>query len=174
MPTWAIVLIIALAGALVFLPILAVLGIYGVRKYVANAKQAEARNALGQIATDAVAAWEKERPAAGGAIAHRICASASRAVPSSLAMVSGKKYQSSVADWNVDCASDRGFCCLQFAMNAPQYYMYSYGATPTTFTGVANGDLDGDGIASTFTIRGELVGGSLRVAPNIEERDPND
>src|ERR1700734_3231453 len=38
--------------------ILSVLAIYGVRKYVANAKTVEARNSLGQIAKDAAAAVE--------------------------------------------------------------------------------------------------------------------
>ena len=173
-PTWAIVLIAVVGTLLVLLPIVAVLGIYGVRKYIANAKQAEARNALGEIAKDAAVAYEAEKAGAGGPASHQLCPSASRSGPSSLAMVSGKKYQSSVADWNADCATDRGFCCLKFAMDMPQYYMYSYGATPTTFTGKANGDLDGDGVASTFTIRGEVVGGQLQIAPNIEERDPGE
>lgn len=173
-PTWAIILIAVAGALLVFLPIVAVLGIYGVRRYIANAKQAEARNALGQIAKDAAAAYEAESLGPGGAATHRLCPGASRSVPSSLSWVSGKKYQSSVADWNTDCASDRGFCCLKFSMDMPQYYMYAYGSTPTTFTGKANGDLDGDGIASTFTIRGELVGGALQIASSLEERDPDE
>jgi type IV pilus assembly protein PilA len=173
-PAWAIVLIVVVVGAFVFLPIVAVLGIYGVRKYIASAKQAEAMNTLGQMAKDAAVAYEAETPGPGGAATHRLCPSASRSVPSSLSMVSGAKYQSSVADWNVDCASDRGFCCLKFSMDAPQYYMYSYGATATGFTGRANGDLNGDGTASTFTIRGEVVGGNLQVAPDIEQRNPGE
>ena len=36
--------------------ILAVLAVYGVRKYIANSKTTEARNALGQIAKDAATA----------------------------------------------------------------------------------------------------------------------
>jgi hypothetical protein len=52
--------------------------------------------------------------------------------------------------------------------------MYSHGATPATFTAKANGDLNGDGIASTFTILGEVIGRALQVAPSIEERDPDE
>src|SRR4029077_13942058 len=40
--------------------ILAVLAIYGVRKYMANAKTAEARNSLGQMGKDEATAFEKE------------------------------------------------------------------------------------------------------------------
>jgi type IV pilus assembly protein PilA len=44
-----LMIVVAIVG------ILSVLAIYGVRKYVANAKTAEARNSLGQIAKDAAA-----------------------------------------------------------------------------------------------------------------------
>jgi type IV pilus assembly protein PilA len=45
-----LMIVVAIVG------ILSVLAIYGVRKYVANAKTAEARNSLGQIAKDAATA----------------------------------------------------------------------------------------------------------------------
>ena len=41
--------------------VLAVLAVYGVRKYLANAKTAEARNSLGQLAKDAATAVEREK-----------------------------------------------------------------------------------------------------------------
>src|SRR5260370_37099428 len=41
--------------------ILSVLAIYGVRKYLANAKTAEARNSLGQMAKEAATAEEREK-----------------------------------------------------------------------------------------------------------------
>src|SRR5258708_27998744 len=50
-----LMIVVAIVG------ILAVLAIYGVRKYVANAKTAEARNSLGQIAKDAASAAEREK-----------------------------------------------------------------------------------------------------------------
>jgi len=40
--------------------ILAVLAVFGVRKYTAQAKTAEARNSLGQMAKDAALSWERE------------------------------------------------------------------------------------------------------------------
>ena len=40
--------------------VLAALAIYGVRKYIANAKTAEARMSLGRIAKDASAAYNRE------------------------------------------------------------------------------------------------------------------
>jgi len=50
-----LMIVVAIVG------ILSVLAIYGVRKYIANAKTAEARNSLGQIAKDAASAVEREK-----------------------------------------------------------------------------------------------------------------
>ena len=49
-----LMIVVAIVG------ILAVLAVYGVRKYLANAKTAEARNSLGQIAKDSAAQYERE------------------------------------------------------------------------------------------------------------------
>src|SRR6185295_4557158 len=49
-----LMIVVAIVG------ILAVLAVYGVRKYITNAKTAEARNSLGQISKDAATAYEKE------------------------------------------------------------------------------------------------------------------
>jgi type IV pilus assembly protein PilA len=148
-PTWLIVLI-AIGGFVFFvLPIFSVLAIYGVRKYLANAKSAEARNALGQIAKDAATAYEKN-----GAL----CPSASRGVPANVAMIRAK---------------NAGFACLQFALSEPQYFQYSYTASPNgTFAATAHGDLNGDGNLSTYVVRGEVKGGQLVIEPQIEETDP--
>src|SRR6476620_9079915 len=50
-----LMIVVAIVG------VLAVLAVYGVRKYIANSKTAEARNSLGQIGKDAVTAFEGER-----------------------------------------------------------------------------------------------------------------
>ena len=50
-----LMIVVAIVG------VLAVLAVYGVRKYLANAKTAEARNSLGQLAKDAAAAVEREK-----------------------------------------------------------------------------------------------------------------
>jgi type IV pilus assembly protein PilA len=160
--------------------ILAVLAIYGVRKYIANAKTAEARNSLGQIAKDAAAAVEREKGttaiiAAGGssALLRAFCTSSSK-VPT--AVPSGTKYQSQASDWN----ADPGWSCLKFTMEEPQYYMYQYvvsdtSATSGGFTATANGDLNGDGSTfSTFSVSGSAQGGQIAISPNIQETLPEE
>lgn len=167
-----LMIVVAIVG------ILAVLAIYGVRKYIANAKTAEANNSLGQIAKDAATAYEREsmsgiilgQGVSAGA-SQSLCKSSSASVPA--VVPAGTKYQSSVADWNADQAGNSGFACLKFVMDAPQYYMYSYVAAGTgsagdSFIATANGDLNGDGITSTFTITGSVnTNMALNLAPNL-------
>jgi type IV pilus assembly protein PilA len=173
--------------------ILAVLAIYGVRKYMANAKTAEARNSLGEIGKDAATAYEKESmpgtlltPGASAAISRTLCIAGSVPVPNGIASIAGKKYQSKsapiAADWDADMPNfHKGFYCLKFAMDQPQYYMYSYtnakgdGSNTDTFTAVANGDLNGDGTTSTFSLIGGVTPSyTLNIAPNITEANPEE
>jgi type IV pilus assembly protein PilA len=151
-----------------------------VRKYLTNAKSAEARTALGRIAKDAQAAYERESMTGGvvalgstAAISHGLCPAAPP-VPALIASVGNKKYQSKPGEWNVG-----GWSCLHFSMNDPQYYMYSYTSTGTAggvgdvFTAIANGDLDGDGKPSTFSFGGKIQALSgetvLTLEPSIQE-----
>jgi len=167
-PTWAIVLLSIVGVFVVVGPIVGVLMVYSVRKYLANAKTAEARSALAQIGLDAATAYEKN---------HALCGSASSPVPASMKMVTGTKYQSAPAEWEVDGKRNAGFACLGFSMEMPQYFQYSYSvsrANPNEFTAVAHGDLNGDGQVSTFLLRGTVQGGALSIAPKIEETSPEE
>lgn len=178
-----LMIVVAIVG------VLAVLAVYGVRKYITNAKTAEARNSLGQMAKDAVTAFEGERmaatvlaPSASTAIVRAMCASASSPVPAAAASIAGQKYQSSAVDWApaADVAANAGFPCLKFEITAPQYFMYSYAATGTlsangdTFTATANGDLNGDGTLSTFTTTGTIQQNRLTASPSIGEVSPEE
>src|SRR5579864_5110630 len=96
-----LMIVVAIVG------VLAVLAIYGVRKYIANSKTAEARNSLGQIGKDSATAFEKETVQPGvmaqgnsTAILRRLCAAATKPVPpAGVAAVKGQKYQSAPVDW---------------------------------------------------------------------------
>lgn len=179
-----LMIVVAIVG------VLAVLAIYGVRKYIANAKTAEARNSLGQIGKDAATAYEKESMAGGvvtqgtsTAVLRSLCKSASVSVPTAISSVQGKKYQSKAAigsDWNADSAGNSGFACLKFSMDQPQYYMYNYVVTGSaavgdSFTATASGDLNGDTVQSTFTLFGAIGSGLvLNIAPTLKETNPEE
>jgi type IV pilus assembly protein PilA len=171
-----LMIVVAIVG------ILSVLAIYGVRKYIANAKTAEARNSLGQIAKDAAAAVEREKGSglvigAGStsAIMRSFCASAS-AVPGTVPAAA--KYQSQASDWASGDATT-GWACLKFTMDEPQYYQYIYTASDVTssagsFQAVAHGDLDGNTTQSTFTINGSSLLGVIGISPMILENLPEE
>lgn len=160
--------------------VLAAMAIYGVRRYLLNAKTAEAKSAVGRIAKDAVSAYERGSTdsnliaagSTGGSSAHAFCGYTSdNSVPATVATVKGRKYQSKAEDWN------KGpWPCLKFSMNEPQYYMYTYTSTDTSkgFSAVANGDLDGDNTTSEFKLRAEVTSGLVRVSPNIGEVNPEE
>jgi type IV pilus assembly protein PilA len=167
--------------------VLAVLAGYGVTKYISNAKSAEATNSLGIMAQDAVAAFERESMAAtvlgqkaSAGLSRQFCGSVSKTVPASAAAIQGKKYQSNPSEWTVDAAGNSGFACLKFTMDAPQYYMYSYGvsgsgAAGNSFTAQAQGDLNGDGVLSLYQLSGSVTTAmTLAVSPNLLIVRPED
>ena len=172
-----LMIVVAIVG------ILSVLAIYGVRKYVANAKTAEARNSLGQIAKDAATAVEREKGsvalvAAGStsALMRAFCGSAA-AVPGTIP--AGQKYQSQASDWSAGGSATAGWLCLKFSMDEPQYYSYNYTVSSTdpnsgAFIATANGDLNGNGVYSTFSVSGSAYSGVVGISPNVQEMNPEE
>ncbi|MFO0663958.1 MAG: prepilin-type N-terminal cleavage/methylation domain-containing protein [Polyangiaceae bacterium] len=187
-----LMIVVAIVG------ILAILAVYGVNKYVANAATSEARNSLGQIGKNAVAAYSKESMSGGvltvgstAGLSRQLCSPATASVPAAKASIQGRKYQSDPSagkDWQRDATTpNTGFSCLKFSMTDAQTYMYSYGtstaagtipattfvqstsATTGAFGAMAQGDRNGDGILSTFAIAGKVQVGELILSPNLGE-----
>jgi len=169
--------------------VLAALAIYGVRRYILNAKTAEARNGIGQMAKDASTAYSREGMAAtvlplgdSTGVTNRMCLSATATVPAAPASIAGRKYQSAPNEWAAG-SQFVGWHCVKFSMQDPQYYMYGYAANGSaaagnTFTSSAKGDLDGNGTLSTFTMTGEIKADGnalvLVIAPNMTENQPEE
>jgi type IV pilus assembly protein PilA len=158
-PVWLIVILIA---SPMIIGIFAILAIYGARKYIANSKTAEARNTLYELARDATYAYERDG---------KLCPSASAPIPTVVPRAA--KYKVIQADWEADKHANAGFACLKFSMALPQYYQYDYKSTSTSFTITAHGDLNGDGIVSTFELDGQVVGGAVKVSM-IRETNPEE
>ncbi|MBM4362940.1 MAG: type II secretion system protein [Deltaproteobacteria bacterium] len=178
-----LMIVVAIVG------VLAALAIYGVRRYIINAKTAEARNSLGRLAKDAASAYNREGMAAtvlalgtSTGITNRLC-NTSTLVPATTAAIQGKKYQSKPTEWQ---AGDQytGWQCVKFSMGDPQYFQYAYSASGTTgaagetFTASARGDLDGDASLSTFSLAGSIANDNANlvatIAPNIGEILPDE
>ncbi len=173
---WIVIVLGIAGGGILIVGILAVLAISGVTRYLKAAKTAEARNTLGQLSMEATSAYEQEDMSG----AHALCRSASAPVPRNPRSISGVKYQSIVSDWTKD-APDGGFACLKFQMDYPQYFQYNYTITGTgksvgdSYTIEARGDLDGNGVYSSFTIGGRITTGDVLLSnPSIKELNPDE
>src|SRR5262252_5448863 len=175
-----LMIVVAIVG------VLAVLAIYGVRKYIANSKTTEARNSLGQIAKDAAVAFERETGSSAvttlgstSTLLRQLCPTSNK-VPA--APPQSAKYQSSPADWGTGpspVAGSTGWACLKFSLEQPQYYSYQYVAANTTntagaYSATAEGDLNGDGNTSLFTINGSVQSGALATSPTLGEQNPEE
>jgi type IV pilus assembly protein PilA len=179
-----LMIVVAIVG------VLAALAVYGVSKYVKNAKTAEARNGLGRLSKDASTAFNKEgmtekvmELGASTGISTKLCEAVDSAdiVPDDIPAAA--KYQSKPTDWMTGTSS-AGWTCLKFSMTDPQYFQYNYTTTGDiangegTFTAVAAGDLDGDAITSNFWMTGEVKDESGKkvavIAPNLGEDKPDE
>jgi len=183
--------------------ILAALAIYGVKRYLAAAKSAEAKNTIGGIIRGAVSAYER------GSMTSAIVADGTNSTTGSHALCNGAtavpvavpgnvKYQPSTAngaDYKTGTQTT-GWRCLKFEMTEPTFYQYQYvgGVTPGTalapasgrgtppiaagtaanFAAEAAGDLDGNGVTSFFQVGGTILNGSPKVASAVHEFQPEE
>ena len=145
--TLILVLVVGLPILVAIFGVVAAVGIYGVRKYIFNAKAAEGRNAVAFMARDAITC--SERGIMSGALegepgpALVTLPPTTTPVPSALADVSGKKYLSTASDW-----TGPGWDCIGFNFASPQYFQYQWERlSPTRGVAKAQADLNGDGVA---------------------------
>ena len=166
--------------------VLAALGTTGVKKYLANAKTAEARSGVGAIAKGISANYNSENASetavlvaasagVSSAVLKGVCKFPEKPVPA--APPKQAKYQSVQSDWTGTQTS--GWSCAKFSMNEPQYFSYNFAGPGTylataNFTAYALGDLDGDGNNSTFSLAGAANGTDITIAPGIAESDPTE
>lgn len=146
-PVWVWVLI-AVPLLLFLLGIGSALALYGVRKYISAAKEAEATAALTSWGDGLVrcAASRGGLPDSAGP------------VPASLGAVSGHKYQSASTEWAAEAHT-----CAGFNMSSPQYFQYSWSrSTPNEGVLDASADINGDGaVDSHLTMSVSCVGGNV-------------
>jgi type IV pilus assembly protein PilA len=181
-----LLIVVAIVG------VLAALAIFGVRRYMAGAKVAEAKNIVGAISRGLVGAYDAHKQPSevlpdgnqssvvnGGWCPE--CPAFVTCGPVPAAPPPGRKYQPSGAqgaDFNTCC-----WACARFQIAEAIHYQYSYnlgsnyvstglgGPDPGTngFEVVARGDVDGDGTLSTFARVGEVnaATGAIKVATQL-------
>jgi hypothetical protein len=139
------------------------LATFAVRRYLAEAKLAEARSSVGQIAKG-YATWYEREDATPKA---RKKLFSLPPVPKTIPR--GVKVQTTAADW-------KPWEPVRFSMEAPQFYQYEVKAAKDGNSAdvLARGDLDGDGKPSELRLHLAIdrKKGVLLIDPNIAETDP--
>lgn len=161
--------------------LLATLGMYGFALYVRHAKTAEAVGNVAALGQAAAAYYNDSdahqpagtRPEQAKAMRH-FPPSSRQTVPADFDSVKGKKYESSIGDWSASPWTE-----LQFKVNQPQYYAYGFeaeGSGPDAHaTATATGDLDGNGVRSTYRLTiAPNPGLEAVVARSIDRRAPEE
>lgn len=161
--------------------ILTALGMYALARYVRHNKTAEAKESITRIASGAADYYNRSdatqpagaAPQAVHAMRH-FPPSSRTAVPEDALNVRGRKYQSNSADWAASPWRELGFSIVQ-----PQCYQYAFesqgsGATAKALV-TAEGDLDGDGTRSRYSLTiapDESL--TAVVATELERTDPEE
>ena len=128
-------------------------------------RDAEGKNALGQIAKDMITAYEREQMSTPGSkgVVRKLCPSA-KPVPTKLGE-SGVKYQSTPADWS----KDPGWSCLKFSFDQPQLFQYEVKTVPGKgFVAYARRK-DGKDVLE-LSIHGDIKKDVVEMAPTIDEK----
>ena len=149
---------IELMNFLALAAVLSAIGMYALARFVRHAKTIEAISSVNALAGGAAESFNASdatqpagaAPAAVHAMRH-FPPSARVPVPSEQSDVRGHRYQSNPADWSASPWRE-----LRFSIVQPQCYRYSFeaegaGATAKALV-KAEGDLDGDGVRSTYSL----------------------
>lgn len=173
--------------------VLAALAQYGVTKYIAHARGAEAKNTVGTISRAAHAAFERELADSesmveGGESSVNSNALCDTADPVPATVPKGHKYQPITKDgfgFNTgDHAS--GWKCLRFELTQPIYFQYTYTRNSTfaapenpaacaadCYEAGARGDTNANGTFSAYARTGHLNAktGSLTASTTLYVND---
>jgi hypothetical protein len=150
--------------------ILAALGLYGLWPYASHPKPPEATGYYN--ASDAT--QPTGAPEAASRAMRHFPPPSRTSVPADPSDVRGKCYQSAMADWTPSPWRE-----LHFSIPQPQFYAYSFDSggngQQAIAAAVAHGDLDGDGVTSTFrlsvTVDDKLT---AQVSPTLERISPEE
>jgi type IV pilus assembly protein PilA len=159
--------------------VLAAVAIPAFLKYVRRSKTIEATMNLRKMYDGAVAYYVGEHADANGVVANKIFPANGPSVPPlatlTLKMSQGMRYTSAPSDWK-----QGGWAALDFSVNDPQYFSYTFNNTSTgsgvgaSAEMIANGDMNANGLYSVFqrdmhgTLEGVQGGTSMYSLNEIE------
>jgi type IV pilus assembly protein PilA len=173
--------LLELLNAVSLAAVISALAMYGLGRYIRHGKTAEAIGSVSALAQAALAYYndsDSTQPAGGAEAASHAMrhfpASSRGSVPQNPDDVRGKRYQSTRADWSPSPWRE-----LNFSIPQPQFYRYSFESSGTgkssVAVAIAEGDLDGNGVKSTYRLR-VTVNDKLaaQIAAGIERENPEE
>jgi type II secretory pathway pseudopilin PulG len=173
--------VLELLNSLSLAAVISALAMYGLGRYIRHGKTAEAIGSVSALAQATLTSYtdsDATQPAGGAEAASHAMrhfpASSRASVPQNADDVKGKRYQSTRADWSPSPWRE-----LNFSIPQPQCYRYSFESSGTgkssVAVAIAEGDLDGNGVRSTYRLR-VTVNEKLaaQIAPNIERENPEE
>jgi len=173
--------LLELMNVISFVALLSTLGMYAVAKYVRHTKTAEAISSVDTIARGAAAYYNGSdfaqpagsRPEALRASRH-FPPPSRYAVPADARDVQGKRYKSSLADWQGAPWRE-----IRFTMPGPQCYQYAFesdgAGAAAKAAAVARGDLDGNNSWAMYRLAVTPdAAGSAKVGAAIEKTNPEE
>ena len=147
--------LVELMIVVVVLGVLAAVSIPAFSRYVMRSKTAEATCNISMIAQSEIAYyWQVS---AGSAPSFATAPLTPTAAPGA------GKYPAQPSTFTTNPA----WSALGFSLEYPFYYAYSASGSATGFTATANGDLDGDGILSTFSRSATILSGEIQNDPVV-------
>ncbi|MCL2725631.1 MAG: hypothetical protein FWD69_14450 [Polyangiaceae bacterium] len=172
---------VELMNFLALAAVLSALGMYALARYVRLGKTVEATSSLAKLAGAAKEYYENSdatqpagaEPQAVQAMRH-FPPSSRVPVPEDALSVRGKRFESNMADWAASPWRD-----LHFSIVQPQCYQYSFDAqgagASAKATVMAQGDLDGDGIRSMYSLGVEADSSfNARVSNTMVRENPEE
>ena len=154
--------LVELMIVVVILGILAAVAIPAFTRYVKRSKTSEATGNISKIYQGEVSYYNQssEQSVASFASAPRTPAGGDP---------SASKYTAQPTAFT----GDSGWSAIGFSVDSPLYYAYSATASASSFNAVATGNIDGDGVNSTFSRSaalnaGEIQGAQIVIANELE------
>ena len=156
--------------------ILAAVAIPAFMKYIRRSKTTEATMNIRKLFDSSVAYFEEEHADRSGLIVPKSFPAAEIATPGLTVCCGatgvGGKCQVSAGQWNASGTWN----ALNFSIDDPHYYSYTYAATGTdstsSFTARANGNLNCDATYSTFERVGSISEGNVKGGSGLYKHLP--
>jgi type IV pilus assembly protein PilA len=152
--------LIELMVVIAIVAVLAALAIPSFVRYQRRSKTTEALTSLHHLFRSAVAYYESDHATALGHLVSPRFPASQAVTPNDLTQIGPTKRVPLPEEWHTPTWNS-----LNFAITSPHYYAYQFDSEGTfigaSFTAAAFGDLDGDGLYSTFVRLGSVRPGSI-------------